>query len=55
MFGRDLSLAAADTQSRAVAALTPQRCTSQATMDVAPSTRQARRRSNSTTASSNWL
>ena len=41
ILGSDGSLAAAVTHSRAVAAETPQRWTSQATMDVAPSTRQA--------------
>ena len=50
--GSWLSLAAAVTHSRAVAAVTPHRCTSQPTMEVAPSTRQARRRSSSTTAAS---
>ena len=40
---------------RAVAAETAHRCTSQATMEVAPSTRQARRRSSSATAARSWL
>ena len=55
ILGSAWSLAAAVTHSRAVAAVTPQRWTSQATMDVAPSTRQAFRRSSSTTAASSWL
>ena len=39
----------------AVAAETPHRWTSQATMEVAPSTRHARRRSSSATAARSWL
>ncbi len=55
IFGSWCSFAAAVTHSRAVVAVTPQRWTSHATMEVAPSTRQALRRSSSTTAASNWL
>ena len=55
ILGSEGSLAAAVTHSRAVAAETPHRWTSQATMEVAPSTRQARRRSSSATAARSWL
>jgi hypothetical protein len=50
ILGSDGRRAAAVTHSRAVAAETPHRWTSQATMEVAPSTRHARRWSSSATA-----
>ena len=55
ILGSSFNLVAAVTHSRAVAAVTPHRCTNQATIDVAPSTRQALRRSSSTTAANSWL
>ena len=55
ILGSSFNLVAAVTHSRAVAAATPHCCTNQATIDVAPSTRQALRRSSSTTAANSWL